>query len=441
MQTGDGRGRGGETPPGLSRRRLLQGATATTGLFTLGQGAQGRTATAQTDDLPAPEASGIEHIVWVMMENRSFDHFLGWLPGANGQQAGLTYPDRTGGRQPTHRLAPDFQGCGHPDPDHSYQGGRVAYHGGAVDGWLQAGANDTFAIGYYTDPDLAFLGQAARAWTVCDHYFASIMAASFPNRLYQHAAQTDRLSNTVTLTTLPTIWDRLADAGLEGRYYFSDAPFLGLWGLKYLSLARPFGAFLFDALTDQLPQVAFVEPRFIDNASGTSGDDHPFADIRNGEAFLALIYAAITRSPAWARTVLIITYDEWGGFFDHVPPPERPLPAADVAAGATDALLGFRVPCLLIAPSAPAGVSSLVFDHTSVLRLIEWRWQLPPLTSRDQDATNLATALDFRTHRRTAPQFRVPLGPFGEPCDHATATAVDHWHRLLTLVHGLGWPQ
>jgi Phosphoesterase family len=130
MQTGDGRGRGGETPPGLSRRRLLQGATATTGLFTLGQGAQGRTATAQTDDLPAPEASGIEHIVWVMMENRSFDHFLGWLPGANGQQAGLTYPDRTGGRQPTHRLAPDFQGCGHPDPDHSYQGGRVAYHGG-----------------------------------------------------------------------------------------------------------------------------------------------------------------------------------------------------------------------------------------------------------------------------------------------------------------------
>src|SRR5205085_1127656 len=127
----------------------------------------------------------------------------------------------------------------------------------------------------------------------------------------------------------------------------------------------------------QLPHVAFVEPRFIDNASGTSGDDHPFADIRNGEAFLVLVYAAITLSPAWSRTVLVITYDEWGGFFDHVPPPERPLPAADVAAGATDGLLGFRVPCLLIAPYAPARVSSLVFDHTSVLRLIEWRWQLP----------------------------------------------------------------
>ena len=140
--------------------------------------------------------------------------------------------------------------------------------------------------------------------------------------------------------------------------------------------------------------------------------------------------------------MLVITYDEWGGFFDHVPPSERrPLPAADVAAGATDGLLGFRVPCLLIAPSAPAGVSSLVFDHTSVLRLIEWRWQLRPLTIRDATATNLAEALDFRMPRRTAPQFRVPLGPFGAPCGSATAVAAAHWQRLLRLVQDLGWPR
>ena len=277
-----------------------------------------------TDGGPArapPEASGIEHIVWVMMENRSFDHFLGWLTHANGRQAGLEYLDQAGVPHLTYPLAPDFQGCGHPDPDHSYVGGRVAYNDGAVDGWLRAGANDPYAIGYYTQQDLAFLSQAALRWTVCDRYFAPIMAGSFPNRLYQHAAQTDRLSNTSEVTRLPTIWDRLEDAGLEGRYYFSDAPFLALWGTRYLSLFRPFGAFLVDALTGQLPQVAFVEPRFLDNASGTSGDDHPYADIRNGQAFLALIYAVLTRSPAWPRTVLIITYDEWGGFFDHVPPP------------------------------------------------------------------------------------------------------------------------
>ena len=443
MHTFYAEGQRGRTPQELSRRRFLHGTTATAGLLTLGRRGWGQTASAPTVALPPPAASGIEHIVLVTMENRSFDHFLGWLPNADGRQEGLSYLDRTGVPYMTHRLAPDFQGCGHPDPDHSYAGSRVAYNQGAVDGWLRAGANDTYAIGYYTGMDLAFLGQAAPLWTVCDRYFASIMAASFPNRLYQHTAQTDRLSNTVNVTSLPTIWDRLEDAGLEGRYYFSDVPFLGLWGTKYLSLARPFPAFLVDALTGELPHVAFVEPRFLDNTTGTSGDDHPYADIRNGEAFLSLIYTAVTRSPAWPQTVLILTYDEWGGFFDHVPPPAAPrLPPADQVAGNTDGLLGFRVPCLLISPFAPrAAVSHVVFDHTSVLRLIEWRWDLDPLTVRDADAHNLAEALDFSTRRLTAPQFRVPFGPFGTLCGSAAAAAPGVWHQLLALAHGFGWPR
>jgi phospholipase C len=415
---------------------------AATGLLPLGRHWGVRTAAAQRAVLPQPEASGIDHIVLVTMENRSFDHFLGWLPQADGQQEQLGYLDRTGVLQMTHRLAPDFQGCGHPDPDHSYVGSRVAYNGGAVDGWLRAGANDRYAIGYYTRQDLAFLGQAAPYWTVCDRYFAAIMAESFPNRLYQHAAQTDRLSNTADLTRLPTIWDRLEDAGLDGRYYFSDVPFLGLWGTKYRSIARPWLTFLVDALTGHLPHVAFVEPRFLDNASGTSGDDHPYADIRNGEAFLSLIYTALTLSPAWPRTVLVITYDEGGGFFDHVAPPQdAPIPRADQAAGNTDGLLGFRVPCLLISPFARrAAVAHDVFDHTSVLRLIEWRWQLAPLTVRDAAATNLAAALDFSAPDRTAPQFRVPLGPFGAPCGDAAAVVTGIWHQLLALAHSFGWP-
>jgi phospholipase C len=268
------------------------------------------------------------------------------------------------------------------------------------------------------------------------------MAESFPNRLYQHTAQTDRLSNTTDLTRLPTIWDRLEDAGLDGRYYFSDVPFLGLWGTKYRSIARPLLAFLFDALTGQLPHVAFVEPRFLDNTSGTSGDDHPYADIRNGEAFLSLLYTAMTLSPVWPRTVLVITYDEGGGFFDHVAPPQdAPIPPADQAAGNTDGLLGFRVPCLLISPFARrATVSHDVFDHTSVLRLIEWRWQLTPLTVRDAAATNLAVALDFSAPARAAPPFRVPLGPFGAPCGNTAAVATGIWHQLLALAQGFGWP-
>src|SRR3982750_251994 len=107
-----------------------------------------RTALASSAALPKPAKSGIDHIVVVMMENRSFDHFLGWLPGAEGRQSGLSYLDAAGVSHPTHPLAPDFQGCDHPDPDHSHPGGLIEYNQGKCDGWLRAGDNDDFSIGY-----------------------------------------------------------------------------------------------------------------------------------------------------------------------------------------------------------------------------------------------------------------------------------------------------
>jgi phospholipase C len=392
----------------------------------------------------APGASGIEHVVLVMMENRSFDHLIGWVDGADGRQAGLKFPDRNGTLRKTHDLSPDFQGCAHPDPDHSFAGGRVEYDGGRCDGWLRAGSNDDFAIGYYKKRDLAFWGSAAPHWTVLDRYFAGIMSETYPNRIYQHAAQTDRLTNTLDISTLPTIWDRLAAGGIEGRYYFSDAPFLALWGTKYIPISRPIASFLIDAQTGNLPQVAFVDPRFIDEGTGTSGDDHPHADIRNGEAFLNLVYGAITRSPQWAHTVLIINYDEWGGFFDHVPPPVAPIPSADAAAGNTDGRLGFRTAAMIVAPWAQAAtVSHLQFDHTSVLRLIEWRWGLSPLTVRDATAGNLAAALDFSQPRAKAPTFDVPAGPLGTVCAPLASPAAPEaadLGALLGVARATGWP-
>jgi phospholipase C len=361
----------------------------------------------------------------VMMENRSFDHLLGWLPGASGPQMGQTYTDKLGVTYPIMPLAPDYQGCPHPDPDHSYAGARIEYNNGACDGWLRAGSNDTYSIGYYEKANLAFLGNAAPAWTTCDNYFSSIMAGTYPNRVYQHAAQTDRLENSLSISSLPTIWDRLAEHSISRRYYFSDFPFLALWGTKYAGIAGLTSEFFVHCGAGTLPAVSFVEPRFAGEEQGLSNDYHPHSDIRKGELFLNTVYNAVVSSPNWPNTVLVINFDEWGGFFDHVPPPRAPIPPADASLG-SDGLMGFRTPALVISPWSPRGtVAHGVYDHTSVLKMIEWRWSLRPLTVRDSQANNLADVLDFDAPNLTAPRFADPVGPFGELCPPSLVPEVE----------------
>jgi phospholipase C len=342
-------------------------------------------------------------VVVLMMENRSFDHYLGWLPGATGRQAGLSYPDSKGQLHATHHLT-TYQGCQFKDPDHSYAGGRIEFNHGKCNGWLLDPANDVFCIGYYLASDLSFYRHAAPYWTVCDHYFAASMAPTFPNRIYMHAAQTDRIDNTYTVSNLPTIWDRLASANVSHNYYFSDVPFTALWGSRLLGITQPISAFYTACKTGGLPAVSFVDPRFQDEGTGTSGDDHPHADIRVGQSFVNQVYQAVTASPNWSRTVLVINYDEWGGFFDHV----RPQRAPD--AHPQFALRGFRVPAFVISPRARRhAVAHGVYDHTSILKMIEWRWGLQPLTPRDAGARNIAEVLDFdESPNLTAPQWSVP---------------------------------
>lgn len=346
--------------------------------------------------------AGIDHIVVVMMENRSFDHFLGWLPGADGRQAGLSYVGKDGARYDTHHMT-QFASCEYNDPDHSYTGGRREYNGGACDGFLFESPDD-FPIGYYEADDLFFFGNVAPAFTVCDNYFAATMGPTFPNRIFQHAGQTDRTRNTLDLCTLPTIWDRVADAGLQGRYYFSDAPVSALWGLHLVPISRTFDGFLDDCRTGRLPNVSFVDPRFIMSPFGTSGDDHPASDIRAGEEFLTSVYRAVTSSPNWERTVMVVNFDEWGGFYDHVEPHEAPDARPETA------LRGFRVPNVVISPLARRGhVAHDVYDHTSVLKMIEWAWDLEPLAPRDAAANNLADMLDLGgTPNLDVPHWEVP---------------------------------
>ncbi|MEO7367501.1 MAG: alkaline phosphatase family protein [Gemmatimonadaceae bacterium] len=357
--------------------------------------------------------ASLDNIIVVTMENRSFDHLLGWLPGADGRQSGLSYRDPGGASRATHHLT-SFDGCGMADPNHSAEGGRVQYNNGACDGWLKAPGSDLSAIGYYLAEDLSFMSQAATKWTVLDRYFAPFLGPTFPNRIISQAAQTDRISNTLVASTLPTIWDRLSSAGLSGANYGPSLTTASLWGNKYQSIIKPIATFFADATAGALPNVSFVDPELTTDFSNSY---HPPGDIRNAEAFLGSIYKAVTTGPQWKSSLLVITFDEWGGFYDHVPPTLAPLSQIERTAGNTDGLRGFRVPTILVSPFAKRqNVSSKVYDHASILRLIESRWGLQPLALRDASANNLMDEIDLTMPVVGAPAIVVPAGPFGTAC-------------------------
>ncbi len=374
------------------------------------------TTTPATSLLPAPADAPFDTVVVLMMENRSFDHFLGWLPGANGRQAGLQYVDTDGASQSTWSLAPDTQGCDFADPDHTWQGSATQFDQGACDGFLKtAKAGDTFPIGYYGNDDLPILGTLASEYTTFDNYFSSFMGPTWPNRLYQWCATTDLTATGLfpSAGSEPSnlqlsIFDRLWDAGLTGAYYFHSEPMSGLFhSRRYDRITYPASQFYEDAAAGKLANVVFVDPEFgtLPELRGTSNDFHPWGSLPAGENFVRTVHEALAGSPQWDRMVFVLNFDEHGGFFDHVAPPsvrddttfsgDGPFP--DVQQ------LGFRVPAVAMGPFAPKRiVSSGPYEHCSILKMIEWRWGLDPMTTRDRYAANLAEALDFSQTRAAA---------------------------------------
>src|SRR5262249_37261798 len=156
---------------------------------------------------------------------------------------------------------------------------RVAYDGGAMDGFLRAGANDSFAIGYYSESDLPFYSALAQNYLVCDRYFSSILGPTFPNRMFLWTGQTDRLDDSVAFSGLPTILDRLAAAGVSHRYFYSNLPYAAFWGLKYIFSTGWIDEFFLRAAIGALPAVSLVDPTYTLLDDGTGNDDHPHADI------------------------------------------------------------------------------------------------------------------------------------------------------------------
>jgi phospholipase C len=409
----------------ISRREFLAAAGAAGALAaTKGLGGLVQPAGATPPGLPNPSASGIEHVVVLVMENRSFDHYLGWVPGANGIQSGRTYTDSLGVPHTTHQLL-DWTGCGFNDPGHDYNQARVQWDSGAMDGFIKNGSgNDDYALGYYVRSQLPTNAALVDNFTICDNWFASILGPTFPNRFYTHAAQTDRIDNNLQQQSfLPTIWDELAAAGVSANYYFSDEPFLALWWNKYLSIGRHVSTFFAQAATGTLPAYSYIDPFFGGEDQGASNDDHPHADIRRGQAFIAQVVNALMSSPNWDKTVLVITYDEWGGFFEHVPPPSLP-DAFTPTATEEHNTAGFRVPAYVVSPFARKGlIAGNQYDHTSILKMVEWRWGLNALTPRDAAARNLAEVLDFSYHNHTT-SIPQPADPGPALCTDSTGAPI-----------------
>jgi phospholipase C len=404
--------------------------------------------------LPAPRNMPIDTIVVLMMENRSFDHYFGWRADADGKNAGLTYLDDQGQPHSTHPLAPDYQGCGFADPDHSWEGGRIQYDGGKLKGFRR-GANDDYALGYYRQGEARFLHPLASAFTLYDRYFCSLLGPTWPNREYMHSAQSGgnkqnasaqdaaNAYNSGGLYRWETIWDRLLQRGISCAYYYSDLPFIAIFGKRYQAITKPVSQYYSDAAAGRLPRVVFVDPPFLDGGGGDglSGDEHPHGDIRIGQAFMSDVVHAFMESPHFRRGALFVNYDEWGGFFDHVRPRLVPDDRQSSDLNENFGLTGFRIPGVAVSPYARRHyVSHTTVTHESILKLITYRFGLGYLNKRHRYASNIGRTFDWNHPNFNLPPHPSPQPPATTPCSAqlgARAQQETLAHRRQELSEGL----
>ena len=426
----------------------------------------------------------IEHVVIIIQENRSFDHYFGSYRGVRGfsdQSSAFLQPNPLNAdNPPVGKLLPFHldtsttnAACTH-DITHDWVPQHQSWNNGAMDGFVTSrqaiNQNDAIlTMGYYTRADLPFYYAVADAFTICDNYFCSVMGPTDPNRLYSMAASIDpdgknggpllqtlvgdrsAFLGRLTYTTMP---EQLEARGISWKVYSSpDAVVLGgILSDNVLSYfknfqdpssvlnQKAFGPqfpvdFLADVVSGNLPQVSWLIAPLV-------ASDHPPAPSLFGENTLSLVVNALMANSAqWAKTVLFATYDENGGFFDHVAPVTAPLgtPGEFVTAPAVPDPtvvgsppisgpigLGFRVPMLVISPFTRGGlVSSDLFDHTSVLRFLETRFgaEVPNLSAwRRATVGDLTSALNFKAPNPSIPTLPSTLPAITQVIQGCTAS-------------------
>ena len=386
--------------------------------------------------------TGITTFVYLMMENRTYDHVLGaralmGMPG-DGLRAGMTQPDLGGTQQPLY-IPDDLKICTAADPHHGWDESHQQFNNGAMDGFLRVHQTDfpgeIDPIQYLTRDQQPVTWALADNYTTCDRWFCSVMGPTLPNRAYWHTATSlglkvnneviDAFSSGIPV---PSIYNRLTDKQVDWVYYHGNLPVVSLLanpGPYQLDLGptdgksghvRRFGdalegvgPFFDDAKAGRLPPVVYIDPAFGEN------DDHPPVHPILGQELIASIYNALANSPQWKNIMLVITYDEHGGFYDHVPPPSTTDERPEFRQ------LGFRVPTIVAGPYAKKNyVSSVQYDHTSALKHLQNHFGLEPLNERMNIANDLMDCIDM--DRLAA----------GDPADPVTLPTVDRYAHPTT---------
>lgn len=399
------------------------------------------------------QLSSIQHIVVLMLENRSFDHMLGLLYSANGNVSptGQPFEGLTGKEsnplthghavrvfpiKPTDANAYFMPGA---DPGEGYNATNsqlfgtttapnppVATNKGFVndfsytlgweskEGWsILAGTTAKDIMGVFPPAMLPILSGLAAGFAVCDHWYGSAPTETLPNRAFVNAGTSQgHMDDKTTKYTCPTIYGSLSNNNLSWSIYGYDAPPLTRLDFADTTEADDshfgeFTDFQTAAANGKLSAYTFLEPSW--DASGNS--QHPNYNVALGEQLIHDVYYALRNGPAWNQTLLIVTYDEHGGCYDHVPPPSGAVPPDDSAGeyGFDFKRFSPRVPTVLISPLIPKGTvfrvaaGAMPLDHTSILKTVETRWKLPALTARDAAASDVGNALTLTKPRTDDP--------------------------------------
>jgi len=385
-------------------------------LFTLVLPASGTlyVAAAQSENEPT---TPIEHFIVVMQQNHTFDNYFGTYPGANGIPNEVCMPVTL--EEPAKECIIPYEITTEPisDLSHSDTTFQAQYQNGKMNGFVDAlnkiNQNGSLSMGHYDDTDLPFYWNLADQYVLFDNYFSSAHTGSITNRMFSVSGRPGSEFNRIPeagFGDIPTIFDSLQERGISWKFYIKDYDpnlnFRTLGDVDYLPPQVQWVPLLsFDRFLDNpelSSRIVDLDEYYTDLANNTlpavsyvlllGATEHPISDVSLGEQAMRPMLHTLMQSESWKNSAFFITYDDWGGWYDHVEPPQI-----------DDRGYGFRVPALLVSPYARMGfIDHTLLDHTSILKFIEENWNIPPLAERDAKANNLTSAFDFQSAPRPA---------------------------------------